>query len=137
MQYRTNPHGYRASKDKPMINFNLLRVDRVNWHDGCFEVYYRVFPYWFSRVSVYQIEEIIQFLNDMQNGEDPKEKTVSTEFLLEEWESMVEMDIELFHYTEMGMQLISENNRLISIINALQKRVSYLTNKLKTKVKLL
>lgn len=107
-----------------MIDRKSIKIDSVYWDGQFVEVYYRTAPEWFSRVSVYPVEEIISSYNG--DKRDPYELTVGTDFITEEINSMMEMDIEEFHCKQLG--LYRTDTRKIKILERI-------INQFKTKVR--
>jgi hypothetical protein len=107
-----------------MVNYRKMKIDRIYWDAEFLEVYYRVPPYWMQRVSVYQVEELINFMNDLER--DGTGHAVDMDFLIEEHGAIVGFDIDEFHYRQLGLH--NEDVRKNKIIDRILKQI-------KTKIK--
>lgn len=99
---------------------NGVRVQSIRFAKQWIEVHYSIEPLSFDRVAIYSYEEFGQWVFETHKTD---EKTVCIHFFTENFEDMMALLIEEFHFEQLPIQAEQYNKRLTRIVNALERRI--------------
>lgn len=105
--------------EKRRVNYRLINISKIDIANGLVEIHYSIFPMFWNRVAVYQIQEVEEFIlnQDSQNAN-------TIEFLTENYQDILIQNISEFHFTQ---QSITFKNT----IDTLRQELKFLRNKIK------
>ncbi|MEC7753849.1 MAG: hypothetical protein VYB44_07450 [Bacteroidota bacterium] len=82
------------------VNHRLLIVNHISFCNGCVTVNYTIRPFFYQRVAVYDITELVEYLQ-----KDSKQKANSLDFLMLNFNEIIQDHVAEFHYKQCSISL--------------------------------
>lgn len=105
------------------VNYRLIEICQIDVKDGQVWVYYGVAPFYWKRLAVYQLQEIVQHILNSNS-----QKANNLDFLMDHFSEIMIDEVCEFHFAQCAISfkktLENLRNELSFLRKKIQKRIT-------------
>lgn len=106
------------------VNHRLMIVNHISICNGCVTVNYTIRPFFYKRVAVYDIMELVEYV-----WGESKQKANSLDFLMMNFNEIMQDHVSEFHYKQCSISLKRIIENLNNEVKFLREKFQKITNK--------